>query len=89
MGAGGQGAMALNPGDGTVTKAAENGRGFGAGGGGFADATPRAWGGGGEGGVVIAVIAVTPGDLIPFSIGAGGVSASAGNGSPGTIILEY
>lgn len=90
----GGGSVLADGGDGAIAviealKLAMPGRGFGGGGGGHATAGPRGWGGGGEGAFVIAVMAVAPGQSIPYSIGAGGTHSQAGNGTAGTIIVEY
>lgn len=61
------------------------GKGYGAGGGG--EHTPV--GGGGEGGMVFAKMAVTPGQSIAFSVGASVSGPSSAGGSAGTIIVKF
>lgn len=63
--------------------------GGGSGGAGSANAASSA----GAGGTCIGVLTVTPGDLIPYSVGAGGTGGAGdfpgGDGKGGIIVLEY
>ncbi len=54
----------------------------GGGAGGGASANPRA-GSGGGGGYVTATIAVTPGQVLPYTVGGGGTGVAGGNGNNG------
>src|SRR5262245_52607179 len=53
------------------------------GGGGAGGSGPNYGGGGGGGGYVRAVLAVSPGQAVPVTIGAGGVGACGMSGTPG------
>lgn len=64
------------------------GNGYGAGGGGGVG-TVSPTGGGGEGGMVFAKIAVTPGQSISYSVGASVAGPSSADGSAGTIIVKF
>lgn len=62
-------------------------------GGSSAQGSSGAGGPGGAGATSIGILTVTPGDLIPYSIGAAGTGGTGtytgGDGAPGIIVLEY